>query len=145
MSWNHTDGALLKIGTTNMPVPTKYDVTYQDLSSSEAGRDMDGNMFKSKIDPNGTARTIDLEWRNTSKANGELILSALGTDEYLKCSFYDPFSGSTVSNRWMYAGDRKASIIMMKKSGSNNTVFNPVYTITCTLIEKDPVNNSAPS
>lgn len=141
MSWNHTDGTLLKIGNQAMPVPSKYDLTYQDLSASDAGRNMDGKMFKSKIDPKGTARTIDLEWKAKEQSEGETVLSALGTDEYMQVSFYDFFKGEVAQNIWMYAGDRKCSTHLIRKI---NGTINPIYTITCTLIEVDPVNNSTP-
>ena len=145
MSWGKTDGTLLSIDGTAMPVPSKYDLTYQDLSASDAGRNMDGKMFKSKIDPKGTARTIDLEWKAKQQSEGHTILEALGTNEYMQVSFFDYFKGSAESNIWMYAGDRKCSTHFIKKIGSgNNSSVNPVYTITCTLIEVDPVNNSTP-
>lgn len=87
--------------------PSKMSFGYQDVSTSEAGRDQTGLMWKNRI----TQKiTIELEWWCPSRAETARILTAV-KPEYFNVTFVNPESNSMVT-KTMYCGDRTAPVQM---------------------------------
>lgn len=93
----------LKVNNVTMPCPSKFDVSYQDISASDSGRTEDGLMWKNRI---GQKVKIGLEWLAVSDADAATILSAFD-DEYFQVTYHDPKANAVVTKTF-YGGDRSA-------------------------------------
>lgn len=85
--------------------PSKYVVTFEDVSSSDAGRVESGKMYKKRI---GRAFAIQLEWAGVSNANAATILAAF-SPEYIDVTFLDPWTNSFITKEF-YVGNRTAPL-----------------------------------
>lgn len=85
--------------------PSVLEVSYQDISASDAGRvHDDGNtMYKMRT---SQKVKIKLSWANPTAAQAAEILTAFDP-EYFDVTYPDPKSNAMVT-RTFYAGDRKA-------------------------------------
>lgn len=97
---------LIRIGGYNIPAPSKFNITYNDLDSNETGRSMDGNLHRDVIGKN--FRTIDLEWKYMTRAQLKALLNAVSRTNF-DVTYYDPINDATVT-KLMYAGNRKVDM-----------------------------------
>ena len=115
-----------------IPVPSSYQVEYNDVSQPDAGRTEDGTMHKLRL---GTARKISLEWQNILSAPAQEVLAAF-TPEYVTVQFKNPLTNDYKTDVF-YVGDRSAKMI-----GNNLPVSatgGAVYTVSLNLIERSLV------
>ena len=103
---NTTVSPMIIINGKAMPPPSKFDMTFNDLESEEAGRSLDGNLHRDVIGRN--FRTIELEWATMKKADLKNLMDALNKDVF-PVVYYDPIMGTKIS-KTMYAGDRKINM-----------------------------------
>ena len=97
---------LIRIGGANIPAPSKFNITYNDLDSNETGRSMDGNLHRDVIGKN--FRTIDLEWKYMTRSQLKALLNAVSRTNF-DVTYYDPIN-DTMTTKLMYAGNRKVDM-----------------------------------
>jgi len=108
-------------GNTNIPCPSSYEWSLQDISASTAGRTEDTVMHKERI---GQAVKIQLSWNNITTAQASTILNAFNP-EYIGVKYLDPkLGGYTASEITFYVGDRSAPMYNSKMGLWSNVSFN---------------------
>ena len=107
--------------------PSTAQVRYNDVSSRDAGRTLDGVMHKERI---GTCVKIELRWNYVDSATAQAILAAF-QPEYIYVQYYDPRT-ATAQTKYFYAGDRGAGIY--------NSALDLFESITVNIIEQTPNN-----
>lgn len=108
-------------GNTNIPCPSVFEWSLQDISASTAGRTEDTVMHKERI---GQAVKIQLSWNNITTAQASTILTAFNP-EYIGVKYLDPkLGGYTSSEITFYVGDRSAPMYNSKMGLWSNVSFN---------------------
>lgn len=97
---------LLTINGREMPTPSKFNITLNDLDSEETGRSIDGNLHRDVIGRN--FRTIDIEWKHMTRGDLQSFLNAVSATDF-PVTYYDPISDATIT-KTMYAGNRKVDM-----------------------------------
>lgn len=101
-----TASNLLMIDGQQMPTPSKFNITLNDLDSEETGRSIDGNLHRDVIGTN--FRTIELEWRTMTRADLKKLLNAVSKTNF-EVIYYDPIQDARIK-KTMYAGNRKVDM-----------------------------------
>lgn len=94
-------------GNTDIPCPSSYEITYSDVSGSDAGRTEDLKMHKNKL---GEVVSIKLSWRCKQHSDVNKILWAFDP-EYVNVTYCDPKYGKGEhyrATRRFYTGDKTA-------------------------------------
>lgn len=107
--------------------PATAKVSYNDVSSPDAGRTLDGVMHKERI---GTCVKIELKWNYVNSTVAQAILAAF-QPEYIYVQYYDPRT-ATAQTKYFYAGDRGAGVY--------NSALDLFESITVNIIEQTPHN-----
>ena len=107
---------------TNIPAPSKYDWTVNDVSSADAGRTEDGLMHKLRI---ARKRKVELEWANVPRSTVNTVLQAF-SPEYVEVNYLDPLTNS-YTTKTFYSGDQA--------SQAYNVCLN-IWTLRFNIIEQ---------
>lgn len=91
------------VGGVFVHSPSKYQVSYQDVSSSDAGRTEDGLMHKKQI---AKKVKIELAWNALNDSEISTILQAFD-NEYFVVKYKDPKAASFLEKTF-YSGDKIA-------------------------------------
>lgn len=91
--------AFWQVDGVNIKTPSKFDLTYQDVSAKDAGRTQDALMHKNRV---ARKISISLAWNNPTPEEIDAIFSAF-SPEYFDVTF--PF-GTSMITRTFYAGDQ---------------------------------------
>lgn len=91
-----------KVNNVDMPCPSKFEISYQDVSAADSGRVESALMYKNRV---AQKIKISLEWLGVSDANAATILTAFDP-EYVDVTFHDAKTNSIVTKNF-YTGDRK--------------------------------------
>ncbi|MEI6580205.1 MAG: hypothetical protein WCN92_12210 [Eubacteriales bacterium] len=119
--------ALLTIGSTAMPNPTKYTVKRADLDSENTTRDELGNLHRERV--RAGAYVIDVAWQVT-KAAFKTVVDALAPVSF-SATFFDPNSASTATAT-MYAGDRTGDLLQYTDEAHPE---NSMWELSATLVQ----------
>lgn len=84
-----------------VPCPFTYRWKQEDISAPDAGRTEDGEMNKMRI---GSVVSIELAWRNVTKADAAIILQAFDP-EYINVCYLDAKLGNYKTAEF-YVGNR---------------------------------------
>lgn len=103
--------ALIRIGTTDLPGPSEYSVTLQDIDSENTRRTEAGVLTRDRV--RAGVYKIQAKWK-VSKAQLKIITDALAPAKF-NVTFFDPTT-STNPTRSMYCGDRDANLVLNKAS-----------------------------
>ena len=87
-----------------VPCPSKYEWSVNDVSDADAGRTEDGKMHKMRI---ARKRKLELEWKNVTGTVAKAVLTAFAP-EYVTVKCLDPLAGGWATKKF-YSGDQKAS------------------------------------
>lgn len=111
--------ALIKIDGVDMPTPSEYDYSIQDISKAE--RVANGDLV---IDRINTKDKIYLKFNHLSKADLSLILGAV-TPISFAVEYEDPLTDTRITGTF-YVGDRKMGLFryVNGKSVWRNITFN---------------------
>ena len=101
---------LLKIDGFEMPTPSGITVTYQDLDSSDTGRNANGVMIRERIRTGVIKLTIS--WRVLYAEEMSRILTAV-KPAFFTVRFYDPETAS-FRDATMYVGDRESTFYTLR-------------------------------
>lgn len=97
--------ALLKVNGVDVPCPSEYEWSLQDVSMPDSGRDEDGLMYKGLI----TKKVkIKLGWLAKNPAETAEILG-LFQDEYFDVTYNDALENAVVTKTF-YRGDQTATL-----------------------------------
>jgi len=89
---------------TDIPCPSTYVWTVNDVSDKDAGRTEDGLMHKMRI---SRKRKLELEWQNVSTATANAVLTAFAP-EYVSVKCLDPLANGLVTKTF-YSGQKATS------------------------------------
>ena len=108
------------VNGTEVPCPSAYTFTKQDISMPGAGRTEDGTMWKLKI---GEKVKIELSWSNVNDFDAVSIFSAFNDSEYLTVVYFNPMKG-THDEGVFYIGDMSTAAYNRKLGIWTNISFN---------------------
>lgn len=98
---------MLYIDQVKMPNPSKYDVQFSDLDSSESARNELGVLLRNRI-RQGVAK-ISVAWKVRSSVVAT-ILEAIEPSQ-LEVSYFNPLTND-YGNATMYVSDRKCQLVL---------------------------------
>lgn len=101
-----------KVNNVDMPCPSKFEISYQDVSAADSGRVESALMYKNRV---AQKVKISLEWLGVSDANAATILTAFDP-EYVDVTFHDAKTNSIVTKNF-YTGDRKGATYWWNDDG----------------------------
>lgn len=101
-----------KVNNVDMPCPSKFEISYQDVSAADSGRVESALMYKNRV---AQKVKISLEWLGVSDANAATILTAFDP-EYVNVTFHDAKTNSIVTKNF-YTGDRKGATYWWDDNG----------------------------
>ena len=108
---------LLNINNVDMPKPTSYQVSVQDLDSAETVRSESGILHRDRI--RAGVRKISVSW-TVKAADISKILKAV-QNESCTVKFFDPQENS-IKTATMYAGDRVPTLsVQTNENDTDNT------------------------
>lgn len=96
--------ALLNIGGVDMPTPSEFTVSLQDIS--KADRNANGTMVLERI---ATKQKLQCKWSYLSSADLKTILGAISPVSY-SVTYTDPTT-NVLATKQMYCGDRSIGYI----------------------------------
>lgn len=118
--------AIIRIGGTDMPAPTKYSVALQDIDSANTGRTETGLLVRDRV--RGGVYKIGVTWL-VEHTQLKTITDAISSDKF-QVTFYDPTSNSNKTCD-MYCGDRNGELKHYKADNPSKSLWE----ITTSLIE----------
>lgn len=95
--------AMIKVDGVEMPCPSVFQWSLQDISAAESGRTDDTLMHKNRV---GQKRKINLQWNGLDRSKTSFVLKAFNP-EYVSVTYPDAMSGNN-ETRTFYVGDRSA-------------------------------------
>lgn len=96
---------LITVDGVEMPCPSKYEWSLQDVSAGESGRTDDSLMWKNRV---AQKRKLVLSWVGKSPEEVAQIMQAFNP-EYFSVKYWDALD-NRYETRTFYAGDRTAPI-----------------------------------
>lgn len=118
--------AIIKIGGADMPSPTKYNVTLQDIDSANTTRTETGELIRDRI--RAGVYKIGVTWL-VEHTQIKTITDAIAPDKF-QVTFFDP---TTNANKTcdMYCGDRSGELKHYKHDDPGKSLWE----ISTSLIE----------
>lgn len=92
-----------RVNGNDVPTPSQFGWSLQDISAADSGRTQDGIMHKNKI---GQKEKIHLVWNAPKPDKAAQILQAFSS-EYFDVTYRSPLSNAVVTKK-MYRGDANA-------------------------------------
>ncbi len=118
--------ALIKIGTTDMPSPSEYEVSIHDLDSENTKRTETGVLFRDRV--RAGVYKIEVTWK-VSGTELQIIASSLSPSKF-SVTFFDPTSATNAVTD-MYCGPKSGKLIKYDNSNPSNSIWE----LTASLIE----------
>ena len=98
--------AILKIGNTDLPVPTVLQPSIQDLDAEDGtGRNQAGTMFRDRV---AIKRSVHCEWGILSRTEMATLLQAMSSPSF-SLTYPDPQTGN-LKTITAYVGDRSPAM-----------------------------------
>lgn len=110
--------AIISIGGTDMPAPTKYNVTLQDIDSANTARTETGELIRDRI--RAGVYKIGVTWL-VEHTQIKTITDALAPDKF-QVTFFDP---TTNTNKTcdMYCGDRSGELKRYRPDDTSKSLW----------------------
>lgn len=102
---------LLKINDVEMPSPSKYEVSYQDLDAAGSGRTEAGYTIRRRV--RSQVAKLNLGWTNLSQEEVEKVLGAVENESFEVTYWFGNQKTTT-----MYAGDKNVSLKLKESAAS---------------------------
>ena len=106
-----------KVNNVDMPVPSKFAWSLQDVSAADSGRTQDALMWKNRV---AQKEKIGLEWLGCTPAEAATILTAFDP-EYFDVTYRCPKT-NTVVTKTFYRGDATAPYYWWCDGGRHENV-----------------------
>lgn len=94
---------VFQVNGSDVPVPSEFGWSIQDVSAPDSGRTLDGLMQKERVT---RKEKIQLKWNGKSPEDTATILQAFA-DEYFDVTYVCPLTNSVVTKQF-YCGDQSA-------------------------------------
>ena len=125
--------ALLNINNVDMPKPTTYQVSVQDLDSSESVRSESGVLHRDRV--RAGVRKIEVGWTVRTAESSKILKAVSG--ESFTVKFFDPQQNS-VETATMYAGDKTVSLKnLIGDTGAATTLWEVSFSLIVVLRRGD--------
>jgi hypothetical protein len=118
---------MISVDGTNLPAPSDYQVSIQDVDSAETKRTETGILSRDRV--RAGVYKIQVTWR-VKKPQLRIITDALKPAEF-SVTFFDPTTGSSPT-KTMYCGDRVGKLLSWNDTGAPNE---SLWELTTSLIE----------
>ncbi len=105
--------AFITINTTELPMPSSFEVTIQDYDSSEAGRNSTGQLFRDRL---AVKEKISISWKVLDAQQMSLILNAV-SDVFFSVTYFCPKTAG-FRTATMYVGDRTSAMYCFQDDGN---------------------------
>ncbi len=105
--------AMIKIGTIELPAPTDYTVTLQDIDSESTRRTEAGTLIRDRV--RAGVYKIQATWK-VNKAQLKTITDAVKPSKF-QVIFFDPTTDSSPTKS-MYVGDRTGKLLYRETGDS---------------------------
>lgn len=89
-----------------IPIPSKYEWSEEDLSSSATGRTLDGMMHKDVV---SIKQYYTLTWDSLSWADAAVLLNAVAGKTRVTFTYLDPRKPEQISSGTFYVGKRDSN------------------------------------
>ena len=106
-----------KVNNVDMPVPSKFAWSLQDVSAPDSGRTLDAVMWKNRV---AQKEKIALEWLGCTPAVAATILTAFNA-EYFNVTYRCPMTNTVVTKEF-YRGDASAPYYWWCDGGRHENV-----------------------
>ena len=106
-----------KVNGVDIPTPSQFNWSLQDVSSPSAGRTLDGIMHKDRV---AQKEKIQLTWNAPDPDKAAQILQAFNS-EYFNLTYRSPLSNAIVTKN-MYRGDANAPTYWWVNGGLFTTI-----------------------
>ena len=94
---------VFQVNGSDIPIPSEFGWSIQDVSAPDSGRTLDGLMQKERVT---RKEKIQLKWNGKSPEDTATILQAFA-DEYFNVTYVCPLTNSVVTKQF-YCGDQSA-------------------------------------
>lgn len=94
---------VFQVNGSDVPIPSEFGWSIQDVSAPDSGRTLDGLMQKERVT---RKEKIQLKWNGKSPEDTVTILQAFA-DEYFDVTYVCPLTNSVVTKQF-YCGDQSA-------------------------------------
>lgn len=94
---------VFQVNGSDVPIPSEFGWSIQDVSAPDSGRTLDGLMQKERVT---RKEKIQLKWNGKSPEDTATILQAFA-DEYFNVTYVCPLTNSVVTKQF-YCGDQSA-------------------------------------
>lgn len=94
---------VFQVNGQDVPIPSEFGWSIQDVSSPDSGRTMDGMMHKERVT---RKEKIQLKWNGKNPEDTATILQAFA-DEYFNVTYVCPLTNS-IQTKQFYCGDQTA-------------------------------------
>lgn len=94
---------VFQVNGSDIPIPSEFGWSIQDVSAPDSGRTLDGLMQKERVT---RKEKISLKWNGKSPEDTATILQAFA-DEYFNVTYVCPLTNSMVTKQF-YCGDQSA-------------------------------------
>ena len=94
---------VFQVNGSDIPIPSEFGWSIQDVSAPDSGRTLDGLMQKERVT---RKEKIQLKWNGKSPEDTATILQAFA-DEYFDVTYVCPLTNSVVTKQF-YCGDQSA-------------------------------------
>lgn len=106
-----------KINGVNIPTPSTYEFSIEDLSSEATGRTMDGTMHKDVV---AVKDYYTCTWNHLSWEDASTLLNAINGKTKVTFTYLDPRIVGVWSTGEFYVGQRGGAALDLTQSGRQN-------------------------
>jgi len=106
-----------QVDGVNVPTPSKFGWSLQDISASKSGRTQDAQMHKNRV---AQKEKISLQWNAIDTAKASEILQMFNP-EYFYVTYRSPLTNTIVTKEF-YRGDANAPYYWWVKDGIQESV-----------------------
>lgn len=101
-----------RVNGVDIPCPSKFDISYQDISAPDSGRTLDGLMWKNKVGQKVKMVAVSASFFPSHSSS---ILTAFDP-EYIDLTYHDAKTNTIITKNF-YTGDRKGSTYWWDDNG----------------------------
>ncbi len=108
---------VFKVNGSDVPIPSEFGWSIQDVSAADSGRTQDGYMHKERI---VRKEKIQLKWNGKTPEETATILQAFAP-EYFDVTYVSPLTNAQVTKEF-YCGDQSAPYYWWCNGGLHESV-----------------------
>lgn len=106
-----------KVNGVDVPIPSEFGWSIQDVSAPDSGRTLDAVMHKERV---ARKEKIQLKWNGKTPEETSVILNAFAP-EYFNVTYLSPLTNSVVTKEF-YCGDQSAPYYWWCNGGLHESV-----------------------